>query len=158
VKEREAVAARGLAFDALVAPRHLTHLLTLLERRPELRVVIDHGAKPAIRDGDSGFDAWATDIARIARESSACCKLSGLVTEAGEVWRTEDLRRYIAHLIECFGAERLMWGSDWPVVALAGGFERWRAATDELLAELSEHERAAILGGTAERFYRLDRS
>jgi len=146
-----ALAERSLGLDALVHPRHLSRLQRLLERHPDLRVVIDHGAKPEIHAGR--FDEWADATARIAEQTSACCKLSGLVTEAGPGWRGEDLRPYVAHLVECFGAARLMWGSDWPVVELAGGFERWRALSEELLEGLNDEERAAIFGGTAQGFY-----
>lgn len=148
-----ALSERDLVFEALVHPRHLSNLSKLVGRHPGLRIVVDHGAKPAIRD--DGYAAWSEGIASVAREASVHCKLSGLVTEAAAGWRVEDLRRYVDHLLECFGPSRLMWGSDWPVVEIGGGFERWRRATHELLAELSEHERAEILGGTAERFYRL---
>ena len=151
-----AVAERGLSLDALVRPRHLPHLLRLLERHPDLPVVLDHGGKPEIRA--ACFDDWARDMAQIASQTSACCKLSGLVTEAAPQgqWRSEDLRPYVAHLLECFGPERLMWGSDWPVVDLAGGFARWRQATHGLIEALADGERGAILGETAKRFYRLD--
>jgi L-fuconolactonase len=148
------IASRGLCFDALVHPRHLPRLLALLERHPELRVVVDHGAKPEIRAGR--FDAWAADMTRIGRETRACCKLSGLVTEAADSWQVDDIRPYVDHLLESFGPDRLMWGSDWPVVELAGGYTRWREATFSLLAELSDVERAAILGGTAARVYHLE--
>lgn len=148
-----ALEARGLGFDALVRPQHLPHLLRLLERHPELAVVVDHGAKPGIASGD--FDAWARDIERIASGSRACCKLSGLVTEAATDWKLDDLRRWFEHLLACFGPGRLMWGSDWPVVDLAGGFERWRDATLELLGSLDAPARQAILGGTAADFYRI---
>jgi len=150
----QALVERDLSFDALVLPRHLPRLLRLLGRHPDLRVVVDHGAKPAIRDG--AFDGWAEDVARLARETGACCKLSGLVTEADAGWQEADLRPYAEHLLTSFGPERLLWGSDWPVVELAGGFERWRHASEGLLAGLAEPERAAVLGGSAARFYRLD--
>ena len=143
----------GLCFDALIQPRHLPVLLRLFERHPQLRLVIDHGAKPAIAAGD--WQPWADEIARVARETPALCKISGLVTEAAPEWRTADLRHYSDHMIVCFGPERLMWGSDWPVVNLAGGYERWRAASMALLASLSEREQHAILGGTAADFYGL---
>jgi len=149
-----ALAERGIAFDALVRPRHLARLLTLLERHPDLRVVVDHAAKPGIRE--HRFDTWAADIGRLAERTGAFCKLSGLATEAGAHWGTGDLRPYVAHLLECFGPERLLWGSDWPVVELAGGFARWRTASEELLAHLDQAARAAVLGRTARRFYRLD--
>jgi L-fuconolactonase len=143
----------GLRFDALVQPRHLSSLLCLLQRHPMLQVVIDHAAKPAIAEG--AWEPWADDIARIARETAAFCKLSGLVTEAPPGWLADDLQRYTDHLLECFGANRLMWGSDWPVVDLAGGYSAWREATASLLAGLSLQERHAILGETARRFYQL---
>jgi len=151
-----ALAERDLSLDALVLPRHLPRLVRLLERHPDLRVVVDHAAKPQIQAGDfDPFDGWAADMARIADETSASCKLSGLVTEAAVAWQTSDLYPYVAHLLECFGCERLLWGSDWPVVETAGGFARWRETTLELLGALSSPERAAILGHNAERFYRL---
>jgi L-fuconolactonase len=101
------------------------------------------------------LDAWAVDIARVARETGAYCKLSGLVGEAGPHWQDDDLRRTTDHLIACFGPNRLMWGSDWPVVELAGGYTRWRAATDHLLSGLDAPAHDAILGGTACVFYGL---
>jgi L-fuconolactonase len=148
-----AMTACGLRFDALTQPRHLPNLLTLSARHPDLAIVIDHAAKPAIAQGV--FDPWACDIARVARETTAVCKLSGLVTEAGTNWQNNDLRRAVDHLIGCFGPARLMWGSDWPVVDLAGGYRRWRAATDDLLHRLDVAARDAILGATAWSFYGL---
>jgi L-fuconolactonase len=150
-----ALVAAGLRFEALVQPRHLPVLVELCARHPALRLVIDHGAKPAI--ATHGWQPWADDIARVARETKALCKLSGLVTEAGQNWRVDDLRRYIEHIIECFGPDRLLWGSDWPVVNLAGGYACWREASAALLAALPERERDAILGGTALEFYALTR-
>ncbi len=147
------LAQLGLRFDALVQPQHLAPLRRLLARHPELRVVIDHGAKPDIRAG--AIDAWASDMRWLARNTEACCKMSGLVTEAGADWSDGDLRPYVDVLMEHFGPERLMWGSDWPVVELAGGYVAWREASLRLLAELDASARASVLGGTAERFYGL---
>jgi len=149
----ESLAARGLAFDALIHPRHLTRLRELCLRHPGLRVVVDHAAKPEIRHG--AFEAWAREIGVIARDTQACCKLSGRATEAAADWQVEELRRYVDRLLETFGPSRLMWGSDWPVVELAGGFARWREASERLLAELDAEDRAEVLGRTASRFYRL---
>lgn len=143
----------GLRFDALVQPRHLPVLLQLHSRHPTLQLVIDHGAKPDIAGG--AWQPWASDIARLARETPSHCKLSGLVTEARRNWRIDDLRRYTDHLLECFGPDRLMWGSDWPVVDLAGGYARWRKASEALLTGISAPDRAAIFGGTALNFYGL---
>jgi L-fuconolactonase len=146
-----AMARSQLRFDALIQPRHLPVLIQLAARHPGLRIVIDHAAKPAI--AAHGFEPWASDIARVARDTDAVCKLSGLATEASSNWRTDDLRRYVDHLLEMFGADRLMWGSDWPVVNLAGGYRRWHDATLELLTQLTAAERDAILGNTAAAFY-----
>jgi L-fuconolactonase len=150
----QAMLACSLRFDALIQPRHLRTMLTFCARYPELPVVIDHAAKPDIAHG--AFQPWADEISQVARETKAFCKLSGLVTEAGKDWRADDLRRYVDHLVGCFGPHRLMWGSDWPVVELAGGYAAWRRASEELLAGLDEPLRDAIMGGTAVRFYGLN--
>lgn len=147
------LAARGLVFDALVFPHHLPRLLRLLERHPDLRCVVDHCAKPRIAEG--AFQPWADAIARIARETAAFCKISGLVTEAGPGWTVAKLRPYVEHVLAVFGPERCLWGSDWPVLENVGSYEAWHAATLELLAPLAEPARAAILGGNAVRLYGL---
>ncbi|NDP41174.1 MAG: amidohydrolase family protein [Aromatoleum sp.] len=144
----------GLRFDALVKLRELPALLETLARFPELAVVVDHGAKPDI--AASAWEPWASMIAEVATHPKARCKLSGLITEAGPAWTIDTLRRYVDHLLTCFGPLRLMWGSDWPVVELGGGYRRWLAATVALLAPLDAADRAAILGGTAQRFYGLE--
>jgi L-fuconolactonase len=142
-----------LRFDALLKPRHLKPFLTFLGLYPDLSVVIDHGAKPDIARG--AFDDWAAAMREIARDGRVHCKLSGLVTEARPDWHQRDIRPYADLLIDAFGAERLMWGSDWPVVNLAGGYDRWREAAENYVARLNEDEQTAILGGTARRFYGL---
>jgi L-fuconolactonase len=147
----EAMVAHGLVFDALVLPRHLPRLARVLERHPALAVVVDHGAKPRIRDRE--IDRWRASMTVIAAHPRAHCKLSGLVTEAPHDAGPEVLLPYIDTLLGLFGPERLLWGSDWPVVELAGGYDRWRALSLAALAGLSAVERAAVLGGTAERLY-----
>jgi L-fuconolactonase len=149
-----ALIAHGLAFDALGYPRHLSRFIALFKRYPDLRVIVDHCMKPQIDDG--GFDTWAPGIARIAAETGAFCKLSGLVTEAAEGWSAADLQPYVDHVLECFGPQRVVWGSDWPVCTLRATYDRWIEATDDLLAGIGPDERAAILGGNAVSFYRLD--
>ncbi len=141
----------GLCFDALVRPRHLPTLRRLLDRHPDLPVVVDHGAKPEIEKGVR--EPWTRDLAAVARNSQAVCKISGLVTESGPGWRAGDLKPYVDHLLDCFGPARLMWGSDWPVVNRAGGYDRWRDAADRLLAGFSNDDRARIDGLTAASFY-----
>ncbi|HXZ14712.1 MAG TPA: amidohydrolase family protein [Roseiarcus sp.] len=149
----DALEALDLVFDALVFPRHLDHLLHLLQRHPALVSVIDHGAKPNIHG--HAFDDWAAAMTRLARETSTCCKLSGLATEAGPNWTVAELRPYVDHLLETFGPDRLIFGSDWPVATLATDYEDWVAAVEALTAGVSAVERAAIFGATAARVYRL---
>ncbi|PVM82317.1 amidohydrolase family protein [Caulobacter radicis] len=145
-----AMVEAGLAFDALVRPRHLPSLLAFVRRWPDLRVVVDHGGKPAI--GEGGMEPWRDDVAALAAEPGVQCKLSGLLTEAGDCPTAEVVAPYAAHLLEVFGPERLMWGSDWPVLNLAGGYAAWR---DTCEAWVPPAGRAALFGETARRFYRL---
>lgn len=147
----DAMQAARLRFDALVTPRHLPHLARFLAGRPDLKVVIDHGAKPDIADG--ALASWADAMRAIARDSGAFCKLSGLVTEASVDWTAEQLKPFVDVLVDAFGPARLMWGSDWPVVNEAGGYAAWRAAAEALTAQLSPADRARVFGGTAAAFY-----
>lgn len=150
-----AMVESGLVFDALVRPRHLSRLLTLVDRHPDLRIVVDHGAKPAI--ADNRLVPWNADMAAIAARPWVYCKLSGLANEAGSDWRNDTLAPYVSRLIDTFGPTRLLWGSDWPVVNLAGGYDRWHAAAVELTAELPGDAKEEIFGRTAERLYLLHR-
>jgi L-fuconolactonase len=149
----DAVADLGLALDCLVTPVHLRQLHRLLTSRPQLRAVIDHGAKPAIAQRE--FDEWAALMTQLAKDTSAFCKVSGLVTEAGSPWSSDDLRPYVNHLVEQFGPRRLLFGSDWPVLNLASDYETWFRTAESLLAGLTPPERTAVLGGNAARAYRL---
>ena len=141
----------GLVFDALVLPHHLPRLLVFLDRHPELPVVVDHGAKPFIAKGV--LDPWRADMAAVAARPNTTCKISGLATEAKADWEVADLRPYVEHLLEIFGPNRLLWGSDWPVVTRAGGYGVWRRASEALLDSLSVSERSHIFGSTAARVY-----
>ena len=143
----------NLTFDALVKPQHLQNLYTLLCRYPDLDVVINHGAKPDI--ANNVFQPWADEIATIAADTSAFCKLSGLLTEAGNEPVYEKVQPYVQHLLECFGAERLMWGSDWPVLELAADYQTWNDISNQFLRNLGMDERLKILGGNAKTFYGL---
>lgn len=144
----------GIRFDALIRPPQLRALLAILDWHPDLAVVIDHAAKPAI--AAKMWEPWAGLIRAAAKSPKVRCKLSGLPNEAGPDWTIDSLRPYVDHLFECFGADRILWGSDWPVVELAGGYKRWRAATIALLQGLTPDQRDAVLGGNARRFYGLD--
>ncbi|MFC4171969.1 amidohydrolase family protein [Microvirga sp. GCM10011540] len=145
----------GLTFDALVKPPHLEALAAFADRYPNLPIVVDHGAKPEIARGADGFRDWAPQIAALARRPQVFCKLSGLLTEAGDRTADDDLRPFAEHLIETFGPERLMWGSDWPVLDLAAPYAQWFATVQRFVAPLSDGEQSSILGETARRFYRF---
>lgn len=151
----DALIAHDLAFDALIFTRHVDALDTFIQRFPQLRIVIDHGAKPPIRDGNAGWHAWAEGITRLAQFPHVHCKLSGLATEAAQGWTEATLRPYVDHLLAAFGPMRLMWGSDWPVLNLNGDYLLWHSIATELLASLSDAERDAVFGANAAAFYRL---
>ncbi|GAA2874163.1 amidohydrolase family protein [Streptosporangium fragile] len=150
------LAEAGLPFDVVaVLPRHLEHVPVLAERVPGLRLVIDHLAKPPIKD--KGWEPWASLIARAAEHPNVHAKVSGLNTAADPVtWTADDLRPYVDHALEVFGPDRLMFGSDWPVAILAGDYAKVWKETGALLAGLTEADRAAVLGGTAARFYGIE--
>jgi len=149
-----AMVEHGLRFDALVLPRHLPALLQCARAYPRLAIVIDHAAKPPIADAQFGH--WREDLAQLAALPNVHCKLSGLVTEAKPDWNVGDLRPYVSHVLEIFGAQRVIWGSDWPVVDLAGGYGAWLAASETLLAHLGQQDRNDIFGLNACRFYGFD--
>jgi L-fuconolactonase len=146
-----AMAQNGLIFDALVLPRHLPKLLRVIGSHPDLEFVLDHCGKPRLATGEIAI--WQRDIALLAEHPNIVCKLSGLVTEAAPDWQIADLRQAVDHVLACFGPQRMLWGSDWPVVNLAGGYAKWFAAAETLLADLSSDEKAGILGGNAARIY-----
>src|SRR3982751_2960748 len=149
-----AMADCGLVFDALVKSVHLPHILTLAERHPELRMVIDHGAKPGIAAG--GWQPLAYGMTTIANETQAMCKLSGLLTEAGPRPAPGAVRRWAEHVLQSFGADRVVWGSDWPVLELAAPYALWWATPRQLLESLDAERPAAVMGGNAVRLYGLD--
>ena len=149
---------RGLPYDIVaVYPLHLKHVPTLAQACPDLPIVIDHLAKPPIASGD--YDAWKADMGAAAEHPHVHAKISGLNTAADwERWTGADLVESIGYALEVFGAERLMFGADWPVAVLAGDYAKVWAETNLALDELGVQasDRAAILGGTAARFYSME--
>jgi len=144
----------GLAYDVLIYSRHLPVAAELAQRLPRQRFVLDHLAKPDIRARER--DVWARDLRALAEQPNVWAKLSGLITEADWAgWTPEDVHPYLDVAFECFGAERLMIGSDWPVCTVAGDYERTMAVVINYLAQRSSHERDAVLGGNAIRFWNL---
>ena len=154
VRGVQAVGGPGLPFDLCITADQLGEATALVERCPDTSFVLDHCGKPAIRDG--AFDGWSRDLERLAGHERVCCKLSGLLTEARDEQRSPDaLAPWIERARECFGAARLIFGSDWPVSTLGGGAERWRSIVDELSAGWSEGERRALFAENAARVYGL---
>ena len=149
----QAMAEHDLVFDALVKPVHLPRLHTLAQRHPSLRVVIDHCAKPDIAHGQ--WQPWADDLATLARNTRWYCKLSGLLTECAAAPPADAARRWARNVLDCFGPDRLLWGSDWPVLQLAGPYDAWWQETHAVLADLPAQQQHAVLGGNARRAYQL---
>jgi L-fuconolactonase len=149
------LADANLTYDVIgVVPRHLEHAITIAEKLPALRLVIDHLGSPPIRD--AGWEPWATLMSRAAEHPNVFVKVSGLGTLADwESWRPSDMQPYVDWVVQHFGAERLLFGGDWPVSVLAGGYSRMRAGTQALLGGLADSDRARVLGGTAIEVYRL---
>ncbi len=147
------VANHDVAIDFLVFPRHLPHVLRVLERVPHLRAVIDHIAKPDIESGQ--IEPWGTLLAEVAQHENVYCKLSGMVTEADHAaWTPADLRPYVEHAVNCFGLDRVMFGSDWPVCLLAATYDNVIGALQEILGPRTDDTTAAgVFGGNAARFY-----
>lgn len=150
-----AVAAAGLRLDALITPRHLSVIDTLARRLPDLPIIIDHCAKPRFARSDPG-DAWRAGMGALARHPQVSCKLSGLANEYGPGWSAETLQPVFDQVLQAFGPDRLMWGSDWPVLDLAGDYAGWHATAQALAARLSEAEREALFSATARRVYGLE--
>jgi L-fuconolactonase len=149
----EHIRERGLVFDALVDGRHMRALADRLARHPGLQTVIDHAAKPDIAGGD--FAAWATSIARLAQMPDVYCKLSGLLTLAGPAPDPRALEPYVAHLFDAFGSNRLIWGSDWPVLTTHATYDAWKDCARTLVQRMAPRAEAAVLGGNALTVYSL---
>lgn len=144
----------GVPFDVLIYVKHLRHVPTLAAQLPDLKMVINHLAKPPI--AQKQMQPWLDDFIACARFENVFCKLSGMVTEADwRNWTPADLNPYIQSAIDSFGPDRLMFGSDWPVCELAGSYEDVHEALSQNINSLSHSEQQNIFAGTASRFYKL---
>lgn len=150
----EFMAKNQLTFDALVKDIHLANIRTLACRHPNLSIVIDHCAKPDLSKAPS--DLWINSLKNIALCQNVFIKLSGLLTEApqGKV-NTEDVNSYFEHIFQLFSSDRIMWGSDWPVVNLNGNYDTWVSLTNALLKNHSFEDKRKIWADNAQKFYRL---
>ncbi|HYW72171.1 MAG TPA: amidohydrolase family protein [Pyrinomonadaceae bacterium] len=149
------LASRGLAYDLLVHTRHLKYARTAVNECRDLRFVIDHAAKPPVARAE--IDEWARELKSLAGAANVWCKLSGLVTEANwSNWRVEDFVPYVDKVLEYFGPQRMMFGSDWPVCLLAASYEQVIETFQTLLAELNDDDRELIFSRNALGFYRIE--
>jgi L-fuconolactonase len=144
----------GLVYDVLVFHHQLPEVIAFVDRHPDQPMILDHCAKPAVRDGR--IEPWATQLRELARRPHVTCKLSGLVTE-GEysAWSPESLRPYFDVVLEAFGPRRMLFGTDWPVCLVASSYGRWVDTVTRWIAPLSRAEQGEIMGGTAIRAYGL---
>ncbi|MGK3940016.1 amidohydrolase family protein [Streptomyces caeruleatus] len=148
-----AVQERGLGYDILIRSHQFPQAIRLAQRFPDLPLVLDHAGKPPI--GHPALPDWVRAVRELAVHPQVRCKVSGLITEADrEKWTIDDIRPVWDTLLTAFGPDRLMFGSDWPVCVLAGGWDRWATTVDELLTTCSPHEKQAVLHDTAAAFYR----
>ncbi len=155
----DVVQERDVAFDLVsVRRRHLELVPELSARHPRLRIVIDHLSKPPIGRDESWVDGWKQNLARAAENPNVYAKISGLTPTRGPLdgWTPDDLRPFIEYAVEIFGPGRLMFGTDWPVSELAGGYARVWAGLNEILSELPAPDYAAVTSETALKFYGLD--
>ena len=149
-----ALEPHGLVYDILIFERHLPQSCAFVDRHPAQVFVLDHLAKPRIKEG--AFEPWNTHIRELAKREHVFCKLSGMVTEASwSDWTPEQLRPYVDTVLAAFGPARTMFGSDWPVCLVASGYARWVETVQLLAAGLTADEQARLFGGTAAQVYRL---
>ena len=150
----KAVSDRNLSYDLLLKPVHLKQIPSLCDELPDLRMVVDHIAKPNILEQE--LQPWSDLIHKLEPYKNLFCKVSGMVTEADHNnWKPQDLRPYVQIVREVFGIDRLMWGSDWPVCLLAGDYREVMEAALFALGEISSEEATRFMSGSAEEFYRL---
>lgn len=149
------LAKYDLVYDILIFAKHLSQTLTFVDRHPTQRFVVDHIAKPNIRK-DVFDENWANGIRDLAKRENVSCKISGIVTEVRDAkWDVELLRPYFETVLEAFGPQRVLFGSDWPVCLLRTSYAGWIAAVDELASSLSDSEKSALWGSNAMRIYSL---
>ena len=151
-----ALASHGLVFDALIRSAHLSRMEQIARRYPNLSIVIDHAAKPAI--GNEVSRSWRVSLRALASHPNVACKLSGLLTELTPGVDPTKVLDCADEILQLFGPSRVLWGSDWPVLTLASSYEQWYALTQRALGSLSEVDRSAVMGGNATRIYRMKTS
>jgi predicted TIM-barrel fold metal-dependent hydrolase len=149
------LAATGLTFDLVVKPHQLAKAAALADLAPDVQFILDHCGVPDIKGG--GMDQWRGNLADLAKRPNVVGKLSGIVAYSDTAnWALDDIRPYGEHTIACFGFDRMVWGSDWPVCTLAGSLSTWLGATHALLEGVSPEDKQKLLSGNAKRIWSLD--
>lgn len=158
MKNIEQLLIDDFPLDLLICPRHLPIVLELLQVFPKLRTVINHAAKPDIKNGITPY--WMNYMSKIASFENVMCKLSGLITEADhESWTYKDIEPFVHHLIDAFGTDRLMFGSDWPVCLQAGSYQEVYQLCERLLTQnITGNNVSQVFGENANKFYKLNLS
>lgn len=147
----------GLRYDLLIFESHLPQAIELVNRHPDQIFILDHIAKPRIRE--RRISPWRENLKELARRENVYCKLSGMVTEADwKHWSEDDLKPYLETIFEAFTPQRTMFGSDWPVLTLAATYSQWLTTVRKLIAGMSRSEQERILAGTAKEAYGLSGS
>lgn len=145
----------NLAYDVLIFEKHLPQTIQFVDRHPDQVFVVDHIAKPRIRDG--ALSPWRENLKELARRRHCFCKVSGVLTEANwQSWRLEDIQPYLDAALDAFGPKRCLFGSDWPVLLLANSYAGWVATLRNFVSKLSYSEQERVMGGTAMEVYRLE--
>ncbi len=154
VKGVNALAKFGFTYDLLVYHHQLEEALSFVSKLDDVKIVVDHIAKPSIRTGEKTH--WELDMAALSTFKNVSCKISGMVTEANwRSWKKEDFFPYLDEVFESFGADRIMYGSDWPVCLVAAQYEEQLEIVSTYMNALTSHEKEMIMGGNATKFYNL---
>ena len=154
IRGLKVIAERNLTFDFLARPNNLIYIPKIMNLVPNLRAVLDHIGKPEI--AEKKIQPWLNDIRKISSIDNVFCKLSGMITEANlKNWRVKDLKPYVHHVLSLFGADRIMFGSDWPVCTLAGQYKDVKNSFDEILKDLDPTSTNKIFGENASKFYKI---
>ena len=149
------LAAFDFTYDILVYPTQLADAYSFARQLPNVRFVLDHIAKPYIKKGE--LESWATDIRKLAELPNINCKVSGMVTEADwQTWQKSDFHPYLDVVFDCFGADRILFGSDWPVCLVAAKYGEMKSILADYIGALTKAEQEKIMGRNAEDFYRLE--
>lgn len=144
----------NFTYDILIFPHQLGATLEFVKKFPNQKFVIDHIAKPYIKDGF--YDGWAALMTEIGKQENVYCKLSGMITEADfDKWTPQQIEPYMNLVLNAFGSEKIMFGSDWPVCLVAGNYKKVKEIVTDFIAKLSSKEQASIMGGNAIKFYNL---